>query len=32
VKPIKTRYYMDRIEFDLMDFQALSDGEFSWIL
>jgi hypothetical protein len=23
---------MDRIEFDLMDFRALSDGEFSWIL
>jgi hypothetical protein len=32
VKPIETRYYMDRIEFDLMDFRALSDSEFTWIL
>src|SRR5277367_81347 len=32
VKPIVTRCCMDRIEFDLMDFQALSDGEFTWIL
>ena len=32
MKPIETRCCMDRIEFDLMDFQALSDGEFNWIL
>jgi hypothetical protein len=32
VKPIKTRYCMDRIEFDLMDFRTLSDSEFTWIL
>ena len=29
VKPIVTRCCMDRIEFDLMDFWALSDGEFT---
>ena len=32
VKPIETRYCMDRIEFDLMDFQSLADSEFTWIL
>jgi hypothetical protein len=32
VKPIETRCCMDRIEFDLMDFRSLSDGEYSWIL
>jgi len=32
VKPIKTRCCMDRIEIDLIDFQTLSDGEYTWIL
>lgn len=32
VKPIETRFCMDRVEFDLMDFRSLSDGEFKWIL
>jgi hypothetical protein len=29
MKPIITRYCIDSIEFDLMDFQALSDDEFT---
>lgn len=32
VKPIETRCCMDRIEFDLMDYRSLSDGEYTWIL
>jgi hypothetical protein len=29
VKPIKTCYYINRIEFNLIDFQSLTNGEFT---
>ena len=32
VKPIKTWCCINRIEFDLIDFQSLGNNEFKWIL
>jgi hypothetical protein len=32
VKPIETRYILDRVELDLIDFRSLADGLMKWIL
>jgi hypothetical protein len=29
IKLIKTHYYIDRIEFDLVDFQSVADSKFT---
>jgi len=32
IKPIMVKCYLDRLVTDLMDFQAMADGDWKWIL
>ena len=32
IKPIKVKFCLDQLVIDLMDFQAMADGDYKWIL
>ena len=32
IKPIKVKFCLDQLVIDLIDFQAIADGDYKWIL
>ena len=32
IKPIKVKFCLDQLVIDLIDFQAMADGDYKWIL